>query len=210
MRPVNEIEAGVTSLTPQERRCLEGVADHLQASEVAARLGLATVTVESHLAQARRKLGVTSSRAAVQLIRQAGCLHTGYGDGFSRIGIPASGVASVGSKGTADVKNDHGKSAAVEMGGPQIHSGGTRGTGASSRSDYTRHADDLDFRADNASPGTPEGNSGSRRIGAQPALYQLPLIPPRGIVPRVGLVLVAAFLLVVMLAVLASVHALLQ
>ncbi|MBU1324747.1 MAG: LuxR C-terminal-related transcriptional regulator [Alphaproteobacteria bacterium] len=73
-------------LTPQERRCLSGVARHRQADEISAELGIARATVERHLANARRKLGVTSSRAAVRLLHDRGeALHTGYAAGFSRL-----------------------------------------------------------------------------------------------------------------------------
>ncbi len=71
-------------LTPKERLCLEGVARHLQAAEIAHELGLAQTTVETHLANARRKLGVTSSRAAVRLVFDSG-LHTRSLEGFSAI-----------------------------------------------------------------------------------------------------------------------------
>ncbi|MBX9575883.1 MAG: helix-turn-helix transcriptional regulator [Caulobacteraceae bacterium] len=79
-------------LTPQERRCLSGVAEHRQADEIAAELGIATATVERHLANVRRKLGVTSSRAAVRLMLERGeVLHTGYAAGFSSLPADVTG-----------------------------------------------------------------------------------------------------------------------
>lgn len=73
--------------------CLEGVSRHLQADEIARHLGIAQTTVESHLAHARRKLGVTSSRAAVRVLWPA--LHTGSGEGFSTIrSLPAEAQTS--------------------------------------------------------------------------------------------------------------------
>lgn len=195
-------------LTPQERRCLEGVADHLQAGQIADRLGLATTTVESHLASARRKLGVTSSRAAVQQLRQAGVLHTGYGEGFSTIVLTGESMSSPQTNGGLDDK--HLRPSSV----------GLVGTGNSSDGDGGRwrtpdgaHAYSRSHERDGGTTfdtGAPEGNPGSRRNRTQSFRLHIPAIPPRGLLPRLGLVFIAAFLLVVMMAVLVSIHTLLQ
>ena len=80
--------------------CLEGVSRHLQADEIARHLGIAQTTVESHLAHARRKLGVTSSRAAVRVLWPA--LHTGLGEGFSTIrSLPAEAQTSPAANGAS-------------------------------------------------------------------------------------------------------------
>jgi DNA-binding CsgD family transcriptional regulator len=208
---MNQVEEKVARLTPQERRCLEGVADHLQASQIAERMGLATATVESHLAQVRKKLGVTSSRGAVQMIRQAGFLHTHYGDGFSRIEIGSHGVASVGSRGAADAQDNPARNiAAVELGGPSFSPGGGLRTGSSSSRSHAYGAGHADHGAETPSSRTSERDPGPGRPGAQQGFFSIPLVPPRGFALRVGLILITALLLVVMLAVLASVHALLQ
>jgi len=195
-------------LTRQERRCLEGVADHLQAGQIAERLGLAATTVESHLASARRKLGVTSSRAAVQLLRQAGCLHTGYGEGFSIIALPGETLPSAPDNGVAYDKRS--RPSPVGLGGP-----GDGASGDSRRRGAPQHgpahpSDHPRDRLQSVGDGSPEGGSGAGRDRPQSIGLHIPPIPPRGLLQRVGLVLIAALLVVVIMAVLVSIHTLLQ
>ncbi|MFN3879311.1 MAG: helix-turn-helix transcriptional regulator [Brevundimonas sp.] len=209
--PASHINERLNRLTRQERRCLEGVADHLQASQIADRLGLATATVESHLAQARRKLGVTSSRAAVQLIRQAGHLHTGYGGGFSRIVIDAGDVTSEEPKGTADAADQNSRDASpMEMGGSPVAPGGGVQYSAPPGGRPTHDAGDPHFGVGASAARSAEGDTRLGRLGPQSGLFKISRIPPRGLVPRIGLTLITALLLVVILAVLVSVHTLLQ
>jgi DNA-binding CsgD family transcriptional regulator len=71
-------------LTPKEMLCLSGVARHLQADEIARELGLSPKTVETHLANIRKKLGVSSSRVAVRRVFGES-LQTEPVEGFSSI-----------------------------------------------------------------------------------------------------------------------------
>ncbi|MBS0295127.1 MAG: hypothetical protein JSR45_02370 [Proteobacteria bacterium] len=57
---------GVEKLTPRERECLMLVNQHLSSKEIGRRLGLSKYTVDDHLAEASRRLGVATRRAAAQ------------------------------------------------------------------------------------------------------------------------------------------------
>lgn len=195
-------------LTRQERRCLEGVADHLQAGQIAERLGLAATTVESHLASARRKLRVTSSRAAVQLLRQNGCLHTGYGEGFSFIVLPGEIAPSAATNGVAD--DTRSKPSPLGLGGPGDSAPGNSGRRTALRRSAAYPQGDTGNRPQPLDDGPPEGSPGPGRDRPQSIGLHIPTVPPRGLLPRLGLVFIAAFLLVVMMAVLVSIHTLLQ
>ncbi|MEZ0491078.1 response regulator transcription factor [Kineococcus sp. TBRC 1896] len=61
-------------LTPREEQALRLVGTGLTAAETAAVLGVAVNTVSQHLVGARRKFGVSSTRAAVERARQDGLL----------------------------------------------------------------------------------------------------------------------------------------
>ena len=55
----------VSPLSKREHQCLEGVAHGLRVTQISADLGLAPVTVEHHLRNARRKLGAKTRDQAV-------------------------------------------------------------------------------------------------------------------------------------------------
>ena len=57
---------GVEKLTPRERECLFLVNQHLSSQEIGRRLGLSKYTVDDHLAEASRRLGVATRRAAAE------------------------------------------------------------------------------------------------------------------------------------------------
>ncbi|WP_367275228.1 LuxR C-terminal-related transcriptional regulator [uncultured Brevundimonas sp.] len=181
----------------------------MQAGQIAEHLALATTTVESHLASARRKLDVTSSRAAVQLLRRAGCLHTGYGEGFSLIVLPGEIAPSAPANGA---ENDltQTRSSPVELGrtGDGAPGNGQRGTSSRRGAAYPEH--DPGERPEPVDDRPVAGGFGPGSDRPQSFGLHIPAVPPRGLLPRLGLVLIAAFLLVVMLAVLVSVHTLLQ
>lgn len=58
------------NLSEREYEILTLIADGMTSSNVAARLGLAKNTVSQHLQAARRKLGVTTTQAAADIIRR--------------------------------------------------------------------------------------------------------------------------------------------
>lgn len=58
----------IERLTPRERECLRLVAEHLHSKEIARRLSISQHTVDGHLNEARRRLGVTSRRDAARLL----------------------------------------------------------------------------------------------------------------------------------------------
>lgn len=76
-------------LSKRQRECLQGVADHLDSQQIAARLGISPHTVDGHIAAAVKALGARSRRDAVRvagIVAQAGEPLTGqfppvdYGD----------------------------------------------------------------------------------------------------------------------------------
>lgn len=75
-------------LTPRERQVLERVEAGGRAPEIAAELGLARGTVVQHLASARRKYGVRTSREAAARARQTAQL-----DGVQVAPRPSAGGA---------------------------------------------------------------------------------------------------------------------
>jgi len=75
-------------LTPRERQVLERVEAGGRAPGIAAELGLARGTVVQHLASARRKYGVRTSREAAALAREAAQL-----DGVEVAVRPSAGAA---------------------------------------------------------------------------------------------------------------------
>jgi len=61
--------SAIGRLTPRERECLRLVAAHLHSKEIARRLSISQHTVDGHLNEARRRLGVASRRDAALLFR---------------------------------------------------------------------------------------------------------------------------------------------
>ncbi|WP_369051870.1 response regulator transcription factor [Kineococcus terrestris] len=69
-----EARAGGVLPTAREAEVLQLIAEGLNGSQVAGRLGVSAHTVAQHLATVRRKYGVRSSTAAVDAARRAGHL----------------------------------------------------------------------------------------------------------------------------------------
>jgi len=67
-RSASELRANVERLTPREREILEHVAAGLMNKQIAARMGLAEITVKIHRGNLSRKLG---TRSLAELIRLA-------------------------------------------------------------------------------------------------------------------------------------------
>ena len=65
----------IERLTPRERECLRLVAEHLHSKEIARRLSISQHTVDGHLNEARRRLGVASRRDAARLLRDWEVVH---------------------------------------------------------------------------------------------------------------------------------------
>lgn len=72
--PDQENPSPTVHLTPREVQALRLVAGGMTAAETAAVLGVAVNTVSQHLVGARRKYGVSSTRAAVERARRDGAL----------------------------------------------------------------------------------------------------------------------------------------
>jgi DNA-binding CsgD family transcriptional regulator len=58
----------LSALTPKERECLRLVAQHCSSKEIARELGISKASVDTYCNRARAKLGVTSRRAAAQMV----------------------------------------------------------------------------------------------------------------------------------------------
>jgi DNA-binding CsgD family transcriptional regulator len=61
-------------LTPRQRECLERAAGHWTSKDIGRSLGISPKTVDRHLEEAIRRLGVTDRMAAVRKLRAAGQL----------------------------------------------------------------------------------------------------------------------------------------
>ncbi|MEZ0166138.1 response regulator transcription factor [Kineococcus sp. LSe6-4] len=72
--PSEENRSRAVHLTPREEQTLRLVGTGLTAAETAAVLGVAVNTVSQHLVGARRKFGVSSTRAAVEHARRDGLI----------------------------------------------------------------------------------------------------------------------------------------
>lgn len=66
--PIALTRPSVQSLTPRERRVLEGLTLGTSNREIAAKLGISPKTLQNHLTSIYRKLGVTSRTQAVQFL----------------------------------------------------------------------------------------------------------------------------------------------
>lgn len=66
-------------LSPRQRQCLEGVAAHLDSTQIGERLGISPHTVDKHIAAAVAALGARSRRDAVRIWRDiaSSCNATG-------------------------------------------------------------------------------------------------------------------------------------
>jgi DNA-binding CsgD family transcriptional regulator len=62
------INEAVASLSPMQKTCLRLVYDHLQTKQIARQLGLSRYTVESHIKNARARLGATSRLEAARML----------------------------------------------------------------------------------------------------------------------------------------------
>jgi DNA-binding CsgD family transcriptional regulator len=81
--------AKLTLLTVAEREALEGLAQGYDIKACATRLGISDHAVNERLRSARRKLGVTSSRAAARMLREDPDQPYSFsGDRFSGLGAP--------------------------------------------------------------------------------------------------------------------------
>lgn len=60
--------AGIAALTPRQKEILRLISQHLQAKEVARLLNISERTVKTHTEEARRRLGVATSRDAARLL----------------------------------------------------------------------------------------------------------------------------------------------
>lgn len=63
--------SAIEGLSPRERECLALAGRHLSSKEIARRLGLSPGTVDAHLVNAMRKLGVASRREAIRLMEMS-------------------------------------------------------------------------------------------------------------------------------------------
>lgn len=64
------LESGISSLSRQQRRCLEAVGRGLTTAEIAHELSIAESTVNSHIEAATRKLGSANRRQAAYRLQQ--------------------------------------------------------------------------------------------------------------------------------------------
>jgi DNA-binding NarL/FixJ family response regulator len=68
---------GPSELTPRETEVLRLIAQGFSNKEIAAQLGIAVKTVETHRARAMEKLGLQSRAGVVRLALERGWLHEG-------------------------------------------------------------------------------------------------------------------------------------
>jgi DNA-binding CsgD family transcriptional regulator len=172
-------------LTPRERECLRLVAQHLSSKEIARRLGLSQHTVDGHLHEARRKLGVPTRRDAVRIL-----LESEGGE---------SPPPNWGGQSAAQVPSAHGASS----GGPPPVLGGqptsvaAAPTLASTWPSASRSNDDHDphfIPADGARPGAAAAGTGSVR-----GLLRHELTPPQRLAAIVVIAAVSALVLTLLL-----------
>lgn len=68
LQTVEPRELKLSALTPKERECLRLVARQRSSKEIARELGISKASVDTYCNRARAKLGVSSRRAAAQLV----------------------------------------------------------------------------------------------------------------------------------------------
>jgi DNA-binding CsgD family transcriptional regulator len=68
LQTVEPRSLNLSLLTPQERECLRLVARQCSSKEIARELGISKASVDTYCNRARAKLGVSSRRAAAQLM----------------------------------------------------------------------------------------------------------------------------------------------
>lgn len=68
LQTVEPLELKLSVLTPKERECLRLVAQQRSSKEIARDLGISKASVDTYCNRARAKLGVSSRRAAAQLV----------------------------------------------------------------------------------------------------------------------------------------------
>lgn len=86
-------ESMVASLSEQERACLQGVAELKRSKQIGFELGLQPGTVDTYIARAVRKLGVSDRATAVRLLIDAGVLSGKSGSSFSDV-EPAAAIGN--------------------------------------------------------------------------------------------------------------------
>jgi FixJ family two-component response regulator len=70
---ISDLRARFNTLTPREREVLAWVAPGLMNKQIAARMGIAQITVKLHRMQIRRKLGAKSPADLVRMADRLGC-----------------------------------------------------------------------------------------------------------------------------------------
>lgn len=70
----------IQSLSPRQRQCLEGVAEHLDSAQIGERLGISPHTVDKHVAAAVAALSARSRRDAVRLWAETTATHGKTGE----------------------------------------------------------------------------------------------------------------------------------
>jgi DNA-binding CsgD family transcriptional regulator len=109
---------GIEQLTPVERECLDLVGRGFQSKEIAAATGRASKTVDKHIENACRKLGVGSRRQAARLYLAAG-LRSGSVEAPFPLSVLGQGASAGDRKGGAN--------AAHTLRSPLDHVGGAGG-----------------------------------------------------------------------------------
>lgn len=64
-------EVSLQQLTPREKECLRLAAQHLSSKEIARKLAVSPHTVNGHIDEARRKMGVATRRDAARILLEA-------------------------------------------------------------------------------------------------------------------------------------------
>jgi DNA-binding CsgD family transcriptional regulator len=120
-------DQAIELLTPRERECLRLVDQHLTSKEIARQLGISKYTVDTHLDNARQRLGVDTRYDAARLVAaydRDGPIPTASGGEPIRIGMiddlpphPSTQEGADERAQTARAKNDDGSGFAVPHAG---------------------------------------------------------------------------------------------